>query len=752
MPAPPTVQPLDQFTEIALVKGTVPGAIVNLHVNGVWLTSADATPAASSTRIPLPRRLRPGDQVTASQIAGGASSGFSVATSVELNHVTYQFDNFRTGWNPYEAVLNTANVKPPLFGLLFEHVVDAPVYAQPLYVQNVPIAGKGVHNVVFVATQACTVYAFDADGATGTNATWLWKRSLLASGERPMFTWDTAAVPAQIKPIANPDWSFPVPALADLNCGNLYPLVGITSTPVIDRTTNTLYLAAKTFDGTNFHWRLRAIDLTTGIDRTTAPYVEMSGSVPGTGIGSVGGTIQFQPQWANQRSALLLSRGIVYVAFASHCDWGPPTRPDPRQPGVIGSDEQYHGWLLAYEADTLNPVGIFCATPDWGQGGIWNGGYGPAAGPDGFAYVVTGNGNFVAGRDYGNSVIQLGADLSVASYFTPHDQAWLTANDLDLGSGGAMIVPNQPTSSSYLVVAAGKTGTIYVMEPGNMGGFNAAADSCRQHLDGAIGNPPGTDHGMYGGPGFYQGPKGQFVFYAADSDNLKAFAVKAGVLATTPSKSARTFPDGGAVPTITTNGSTPASGVLWLLQRTDPITLVAIDASNVSAELSATSVGSWIDPGSGRYAVPTTIHGNVYCAISTLLPLSPTSFVPGGKLKVFGLLPPLGRFIVTVTPSTIQMNRPTPITITAVDSVTNAPVRGSSIVITNYTAPRPPRGGGDAVTVRHSAEAPFSTTITFHYGREYDPETRVTNYDIEPDITVTAPNYIDASALIVFIK
>lgn len=639
MPAPPVVQPMDQFTEAALVTGTVPGAIVNLHVNGVWFAWADASPAGASTRISLPRHLKPGDQVTAAQTVAGSSSGFSPPVSVGLNHVTYQFDNFRTGWNPYETALSTANVRPGLFGLLFEHVVDGGVYAQPLYVQGVPIAGNGTHNVVFVATEACTIYAFDADNNIGPNAAPLWKRSLLATGERPMFTWDTPNNPTQVKPSPNPDWSFAVPAHADLACGNIYPLVGITSTPVIDRTTNTLFAAAKTYDGANFHWRLHAIDITSGADRATAASVEITASVPGSGDGSIGGAVPFLSKWGNQRSALLLSRGIVYLAFASHCDWGPPTTPnalgDP-----VGSGGHYHGWVIGYEADTLQQVGTFCATPDGVEGGIWNAGYGPPAGPDGFIYAVTGNGDFSAGRDFGDSVVQLGADLSVANYFTPHDQSTLYAQDWDLGSGGAMVLPNQPTPAAYLVVAAGKTGTIYVMDPTSMGGFNAAADSCRQHLVGAIGNPPGGDTGMYGGPGFYQGLAGQVILYAADGDNLKAFPVVAGTVAATPTQSVRTFPSGGAVPATTSNGSGPGSGVVWLMQRNDPLTLVAIDAANVSAaELFSYSLGNWVDAGSGRFVVPTAIHGKVYCAISILSATTPTTNVPAGKLSVFGHLP-----------------------------------------------------------------------------------------------------------------
>lgn len=585
-PAAPTVHRLDQSTEAALVSGTVAGARVSLYRNGVWAAWVDA--ASTSTRIPLAHGLTPGEVITATQSVGGLSSAPSSPVTVELNHVMHHFDRSRTGWNPYETTLNTSNVNPTTFGCLFAQPVDGQVYAQPLYVQNLAVSGIGVRNVLYVATENDSVYAFDADN----NVPPLLERSLVPAGERVVQSADVGG------------------------CNNIDPVIGITGTPVIDRTTNTLFVVAKTTDGIQFHSRLYALDLGSLADQQ--PPVDMQASAPGTGAGTVGGVIHFDPKWHNNRPALLLSNGVIYVAFASHCDLAP-----------------YHGWLLAYDAASLSLVAASNTSPDTapvtGGGGfrdqaagVWMSGCGPAADSDGYIYLETGNGPFTAstgGRDYGDSVLKLLPDLSVSSYFTPSNQQYLNDNDLDLGSGGIMVLPVQPPPYTDLLVGCGKDGRIFLMNRGSLGGYQPG-DS------GLLQNPTQTVEGIWGGPAYFHGPTGQFVYYCGNGGNLHAFAL-VGAALTPSSRSAETFSgpaEGGAIPTVSSNASNIGSGVLWLVGRTDPLNLFAYDATNVSVKLFQGVAGPWNNTNGGAYMVPTAVNGKVYVGTAT-------------QVAFFGLVP-----------------------------------------------------------------------------------------------------------------
>jgi outer membrane protein assembly factor BamB len=354
----------------------------------------------------------------------------SVRDLVSSKCLTQHYDDARTGWNPFETTLTVANV--PGLKKLFAQAVDGTIYAQPLYAHHVNVPGFGVRNVVFVATENDTVYAFDAD----TNVPPLWQRSLIPPGEQ-------------------------VVAVGDIEgCDNVAPVIGITSTPVIN-CAYTMWVVGKTKKvaggSTTFHYRLYALDLTTGADRV-AP-VEIGGSVPGSSQPNDGHShVVFDPHLHLNRPGLLLFNGLVYVGFGSHCD---------KHLGI------YHGWVFAYNAATLAPVGVFATTPNTQAGatsaaGIWQSGMGLAADPEGFVYFTTGNGDFTAntpgGQDYGDTVIKLTPAMSVADYFTPSDQPKLLEQDIDLGSGGVLILPNpaRGTSLPSVLVATGKDGTARV--------------------------------------------------------------------------------------------------------------------------------------------------------------------------------------------------------------------------------------------------------------------------------------------------
>src|ERR1039458_439890 len=315
------------------------------------------------------------------------------------NVLTQHNDNFRTGANLSESILTVSNINVSQFGMLFSRVVDGQIYAQPLYVSGLMISGQ-VHNVVYVGTEHDSVYAFDADDPAASNP--LWQVSLGTS-----------------VPIA--DFS---------NCTDLQPEVGITGTPVIDLTSSTMYVVAKTVVGSTHFQQLHALDLVTGQDKFGGP-VSIQGSVPGTGAGSSDGILTFDPLYQHSRAGLLLLSNTVYVAFGSHCDYG-----------------NYTGWLFGYNATNLQQTTIFCTTPNAGDGpidgggGIWGSGMGPAADASGNIYVTTGNGRLdmnTGGVDLGDSLIKLSVSngtLVVADWFSPHNQANMYTNDLDLGARG----------------------------------------------------------------------------------------------------------------------------------------------------------------------------------------------------------------------------------------------------------------------------------------------------------------------------
>jgi hypothetical protein len=494
---------------------------------------------------------------------------------------TYHNDNARTGQNLNETVLTWTNVNQAQFGKKFSYPLDGIAYASPLYVANVSISGQGVHNVVYVATEHDSVYAFDADGLIPTP---LWKVSFI-----------------------NPPAITTVPAADTGECCDIAPEIGITGTPVIDQGTGTLYVVAKTKEvvggTTTYVQRLHALDVTTGAEKFGGPVV-IQASVPGTGDGNDGnGHVPFNALRENQRPALLLSNGVVYIGFASHGD-NPP----------------YHGWVLGYDAHSLQQVMAYNDTPNGSAGGIWQSGGGLAADSAGHIFFVTGNGTFDAntgGLDYGDSIEKISAGGSVLDYFAPHDQAALSAADLDLGSGAALLLPDQGGPHPHLLVTAGKGGTIYLIDRDNMGHFNPNDDSqIVQSLPNIFPNPNLLiTSGNFSVPVYFNG----FVYFSPVAGTIQAFQLSNGLLSTAPtSQSVATYAFPGGMLAISANGTT--NGILWAVQRvnaTTPGVLHAYKATDLGAELynSNQAAGSrdTLDI-AAKFNIPLVANGKVYVA------------------------------------------------------------------------------------------------------------------------------------------
>ncbi len=517
-----------------------------------------------------------------------SSGGQSVnATAYVTNYpgtFTYHNDNLRTGQNLAETVLTLNNVNSNQFGKLFSYPLDGIAFASPLYVANVSIPGKGSsHNVVYVATEHDSVYAFDADGITTTP---LWKISFLSSGVTTVPCADTG------------------------ECGDIPTEIGITSTPVIDPSSGTMYVVAATKEGSNtWRQRLHALDITTGTEKFGGP-VLLQASVPGSGTGSSGGNVTFDALRENQRPGLLLNGGVVYLAFGSHGDHSP-----------------WHGWVLGYNATTLQQTMKYNATPNGNGGGIWQGGGGLATDATNDIYFVTSNGDFdvnTGGVDYGDSVEKLTPGGVVVDYFTPDDQQNMSVNNLDLGAGGPVMLLDQTVGTPHLLITAGKNGTIYVINRDNMGKFNSNNNNqIVQSLNGVLLNG-NAESGNFSTPVYFNG----YVYFAAVNDTLKAFQLTNGLLSTSPvSQSSAVFPCRGGSFAISANGGT--NGILWAIQNlgdpnndaTMPGVLIAYDATNLKNELYDSSQATGRDTMDypAKFSVPLVANGKVFVAGQTQL-------------------------------------------------------------------------------------------------------------------------------------
>ena len=483
---------------------------------------------------------------------------------------TAQYDNARTGANLHETILTPRNVNSNDFGKLFVMSVDGDVYAQPLYVPILEIPGKGVHDVVFVATEHDSVYAFDAAGHPQEP---LWKTSFLGPGV------DTVPV-------------------GKVACSFISPELGITPTPVIDLMSRTIYVLARTRENDRYYQRLHALDITTGVERPGSPAL-IRGSVRGSGLfGFVSEQVQFHALLENPRAALLLTKGTVYVAWGSSCDAG-----------------SYYGWVMGYDARTLQQTVVFNAAPDSGEAGIWQSDAGIAADTQGNIYAVTGNGKFNAdsgGRDYGDSVLKLAprsGTLEVRDYFTPYNQSVLNSKDLDLGSSGPILLPDQSGPHPHVLVTGGKDGYLYVIDRDRMGKFQKGSNS---H---AIQTIAGAGKGAYGAPAYWNGHLYSFGW----SDFLKDFALDNGRLSEKPAHQGTfKFPAAASTPQVSANDS--KDGIVWVVltkawnAREGVGTLQAYDAADVSRILYTSATNPERDsPGQvTRFTIPTVAGGRVY--------------------------------------------------------------------------------------------------------------------------------------------
>ena len=501
-----------------------------------------------------------------------------VVTSAGTDVTTYHNDIARTGQNLTETKLTQANVNSTTFGLLRNLMVDGKVDAEPLYLSQLTVAGSP-YNVVFVATEHDSVYAFDSD--TGGQ---LWKVSLLGSGETPS---------------------------DDRGCGQVSPEIGITSTPVIDRSAGphgTLYTVAMSKNGSTYFQRLHALDVTTGAELPGGP-VTIQATYPGTGPNSSGGQVVLDPKQYKDRAALLLLNGVIYTSWASHCDIIP-----------------YNGWIMGYNQTTLAQTSVLNLTPNGTEGSIWQSGGGLAADPQGNIYALIANGTFdttldangfPTQHDYGNGFVKVstsGGNFQVVDYFNMSNTVSESGGDVDLGSGGAMVLPDLSygTGSTLpLAVGAGKDGNIYVVDRNSMGKYNPNSNNVYQELAGALPN------GVWGVPAYFNST----VYYCDQGGTLKSFSISNGKLSTTPVQTGASFTYPGALPSVSANGS--SNGIVWAIENTSPAVLHAYAANDLTHELYNSTSNNF---GNGnKFITPMIADGKVFAATTN-------------SVAVFGLL------------------------------------------------------------------------------------------------------------------
>ncbi|MGC1452096.1 MAG: pyrrolo-quinoline quinone [Candidatus Sulfotelmatobacter sp.] len=507
-----------------------------------------------------------------------------IATAAFAQVTTSQYDNSRTGATLTEKVLTPQNVNAKQFGKLGAFKVDGAVYAEPLFLPSVEIPGKGKHDVLFVATEHDSVYGFDA---TRPGDPPLWYISFLdkARGTVPV-------------------------SEDDAQCPFIRPEIGITSTPVIDLKTGTLYVLARTkirhaVGDDEYFQHLHALAITTGVEKFGGPKL-ISASVPGKGSGIANGQIAFDALRQNPRAALLLANDALYLTWASSCDVDP-----------------YHGWVMAYDPQRLAQKAVLNVNPDGREAGIWLSDTGPAADAEGNIYVPTGNGTFDAGsggRDYGDSVLKLdGSSLAIRDYFTPHDQDRISEADSDVGSSGPLLLPDQPGPHRHLLLQPTKDSTIYVIDRDKMGKFQRDRDDLVQTVR--------MGGGGYGAMAYWNGR----AYFAASDDYLHAYTVTNGQL-TLSATSAMKFANPGATPSVSANGN--KNGIVWAIATktwngpdNKPAVLYAFDAAKLGQPIYTSEQNGQRDRAAKatRFVIPLVVNGRVY-------------FGARGEVEVYGLL------------------------------------------------------------------------------------------------------------------
>src|SRR2546429_682866 len=592
------IQPANQTVSVGQTAIFSGGAAGTPPLTYQWQKNGVDIPGATSSSYPTPPTTSADTgtgtifRVVVSNTAGSVTSNSAtltvstgqVASTVDV--ITYHYDNSRSGQNLSETALTPANVNSTKFGKLGEFAVDGKVDAQPLYLSQVTIGGQK-KNVLYVVTEHGTVYAFDADSINGTTSTSLWRITTLGSGET---TSDNRG------------------------CGQVTPEIGITATPVIDRSRNAIYVVAmsKNTSGTYFQ-RIHALDLTTGLELFGGPK-DITATFPGTGDNSSGGNVIFDPKQYKERPGLLQINSAIYTTWSSHCDIRP-----------------YTSWVMAYSADTLAQTGVLNLVPNGSDGGIWMAGTAPAADAAGNIYIILGNGTFdtlldssglPSQGDCGNCYAKISstAPLRLLDYFTPSNTVAESAADQDFGSGGPLLLPDLTDATGttrHLAVGSGKDANIYVLDRDNMGKFNANQNNVYELISGQLAG------GEFAKPSYFNGT----VYYGAVGDALKAFPITNAKLAVTPSsQSSNQFPYPGTTPSISANGA--ANGIVWAVENGSTAVLHAYDATNLATEIyNSNQAANGRDQFAGnKFITPIVVNGRVYVG-------TPNS------VAVFGLLP-----------------------------------------------------------------------------------------------------------------
>jgi hypothetical protein len=607
LPAPVVVKPraasltpaqTQQYT--AYLSGAQTTAVTWYVDNVAGGNSTIGTISASGLYIP-PSTAGPHTVKAVNNANSKQSASVPLVVSGYIGTMTYHNDTLRTGQNNNEIALTTGNVNPTQFGKLFSYPVDGQIYGEPLWVPNLTINGVA-HNVVYVATQNDSVYAFDADNGT-VYPNPLWQKSFI-----------------------NPPGITAIPR-ADIENGmDISPKIGITATPVIDPSLGVMFVEARTLNTTGtancpgeiapqyFHY-LHELNLSTGAEVSGSPVI-ICAQVPGTGYDNVNGTVTFNSQRQNNRSALLLLNGVVYLAFASLEDVSP-----------------YHGWVLGYDETSLVQVAVFNNTPNGDKGGIWHGGGGIPADADGNLYTTSGSGSVDPNVGGGMTFAKLtpsSNSLVVSDYFSPYDNLayqGMESTYADMSSSGPLLLPDQPGLLPHLAVICGKTGTIYLVNRDNMGRFNATGDNVVQAQYTTIGANQ-TPSGNWGTPAYFNGQ----IYLQGVKDYLKQFLLSNSLLSGGPiATGADLIGYPGTVPVISSNGT--QNGIVWLVQSdgaatSKASTLRAYDAANITHELynSGQSGKRDVAGAAVKFSTPTVANGKVY--VNTAV-----------ELDVYGLLP-----------------------------------------------------------------------------------------------------------------
>jgi PA14 domain-containing protein/K319-like protein len=632
-------------------------------------------------------------RISVSDVALAALALLLSAPAVAQTSVTTQHnDAARTGANLSETVLTTTNVNVSQFGKVFERAVDDEIYAQPLYVEGVSIPGLGIRNVVYVATNNDSVYAFDADNPAASAPIWRVNYTNPAAGIVPVFKTDVGQA-----------------------CGTYNDFtgnIGIVGTPVIDPVSQTMYFVARTKESGTFVQRLHAIDIRDASERLGSPLI-VQASVVGTGDGrDAQNNIAFNARTQNQRAGLLLDHGTVYITWASYCDQGP-----------------YHGWILGYDAASLLQVMVHNTTPDGGLGGIWQSGAGLSADSIGNLYALTGNGSFngdIGGKNFGNSFIKVSPTGALLDWFTPYNWSFLNATDEDLGIQSAMLIP-----STNLVVGGGKEGVMYVVDRNNMGHFRSGNNG--QILQSFQASSAGR---MNGSPVYWNGPTyGPALYSWAAGDPLKVFRLVSGLFQTPAGAQGTALAPGGmpgGMLSLSANGSAAGTGILWAaLSRggdanhtPQPGILRAYDASNVTRELWNSQQNATRDgfANFSKFSSATVANGKV--------------FVPSlsNRLVVYGLIGPSASNTAPVVNAGADQGLASPGTATLTGTATDDgnPIPPGQLTTTWTLASGP-------ASVTFSTPAALSTTASFAVAGVYT--IRLTAFDGEAtasdDVIVT---------------